>query len=281
MSARPTSSRISTGIGDLIVAPIIGDEGPLGAIEVYRHERHAFDAIDEAVLGGLADQAAIAITNARLIEELERSRYAVALRAETERSLRDITARIAALREPDVILERVVEEAKRLLATDGAHLTRMSDDKTYLVPVVVAGGADAKTRAWLLGMRFPLGGGINGLAAEQRVPVSTIDYLADPRIPQEPDDVSVAERLGLRGMAAAPLRAPGGDVIGTLAVSSATPRDFQAEELDLLQGLADQAAIAITNSTLLDPPVRIGGALPVSSSRTRRTSSGRSGRTRD
>ena len=242
---------ISTGIGDLIVAPIIGDEGPLGAIEVYRHERHAFDAIDEAVLGGLADQAAIAITNARLIEELERSRHAVALRAETERSLRDITARIAALREPDVILERVVEEAKRLLATDGAHLTRMSDDKTYLVPVVVAGGADAKTRAWLLGMRFPLGGGINGLAAEQRVPVSTIDYLADPRIPQEPDDVSVAERLGLRGMAAAPLRAPGGDVIGTLAVSSATPRDFLAEELDLLQGLADQAAIAITNSTLL------------------------------
>jgi PAS domain S-box-containing protein len=52
-------------------------------------------------------------------------------------------------------------------------------------------------------------------------------------------------------MAAAPLRAPGGDVIGTLAVSSATPRDFLAEELDLLQGLADQAAIAITNSTLL------------------------------
>jgi PAS domain S-box-containing protein len=241
----------ATGIGDLIVAPIIGDEGPLGAIEVYRHERHAFDMIDEAVLGGLADQAAIAITNARLIEELERSRRAVALRAETERSLRDITARIAALREPDVILERVVEEAKRLLGTDGAHLTRMSDDGTYLVPVVVAGGSDPETRAWLLGMQFPLGGGINGLAAEQRVPVSTIDYLADPRIPQEPDDVAVAHRLGLRGMAAAPLRAPGGEVIGTLAISSATPRDFMAEELDLLQGLADQAAIAITKSTLL------------------------------
>ena len=242
---------IATGIGDLIVAPIIGDEGPLGAIEVYRHQRHAFDPIDEAVLGGLADQAAIAITNARLIEELERSRRAVALRAETERSLRDITARIAALREPDVILERVVEEAKRLLGTDGAHLTRMSEDGTFLIPVVVAGGADAATRGWLLGMEFPLGGGINGLAAEQRVPVSTVDYLSDPRIPHEPDDVAVAGRLGLRGMAAAPLRSPGGEVMGTLAVSTAQPRDFLADELDLLQGLADQAAIAITNTTLL------------------------------
>ena len=139
----PMPMAAEAGIGDLIVAPIIGDDGPLGAIEVFSRDSHAFDEIDEAVLGGLADQAAIAITNARLIEELEQSQAAVARRAETERSLRDITARIAALREPDVILERVVEEARRLLGTDGAHLTRMSDDGTYLVPVVVAGAMDA------------------------------------------------------------------------------------------------------------------------------------------
>ena len=100
-------------------------------------EPNAFDELDAAVLGGLAEQAAIAITNARLIDELERSRRALARRAETERSLRDITARIAALRDPDEVLERVVEEATRLLETDGAHLTRMAPDGDYLVPVVV------------------------------------------------------------------------------------------------------------------------------------------------
>ena len=241
----------ATGIGDLIVAPIIGDDGPLGAIEVYRRDRHTFDDIDAAVLGGLADQAAIAITNARLIEALEHSQAAVARRADTERALRDITARIAALREPDVILDRVVEEARRLLGTDGAHLTRLAEDGTYLVPVVVAGATDPETQRWLLGMRFRLGGGINGLAAETGVPVWTEDYTADPRIPHDGNDDEVAERLGLCGMAAAPLRAPGGEVIGTLAISTAQPRTFAAEELDLLQGLADQAAIAITNSTLL------------------------------
>ena len=240
-----------TGIGDLIVAPIIGDDGPLGAIEVYRRDRYAFDDIDAAVLGGLADQAAIAITNARLIEELERSQAALARRADTERALRDITARIAALREPDVILDRVVDEARRLLGSDGAHLTRMSEDGTFLVPVVITGATDTETRGWLLGMEFPLGGGINGLAAERGEPVWTSDYASDARVPHEPDDTEAAARLGLCGMAAAPLRAPGGEVIGTLAVSTAEPRVFEPDELDLLQGLADQAAIAITNSTLL------------------------------
>jgi PAS domain S-box-containing protein len=235
----------------LIAAPIIGEAGPLGAIEVMSHEPNSFDDIDIAVLGGLAEQAAIAITNARLIDELERSKRALARRAETERSLRDITARIAALTDPDELFERVVEDARRLLDTDGAHLTRMAPDGEYLIPVVVAGGADEATRTWLMGMRFPLGGGINGLAAEQGVPVWTSDYMADQRIPHEPDDDSAATRMSLVGMAAAPLRAPGGEVIGTLAVSTSTPRTFAAADLDLLQGLADQAAIALTNSNLL------------------------------
>ncbi len=239
------------GIRDLLAAPIIGEGGPLGAIEVMSRRPHAFDELDAAVLGGLAEQAAVAITNARLIDELERSKLSLARRAETERSLRDITARIAALTDPDEVLERVVEDAKRLLATDGAHLTRMGPTGTYLIPVVVTGARDQATRAWLLGMQFPLGAGINGLAARDRAPVWTFDYQADPRIPHEPDDDSVAARLGLRGMAAAPLLAPGGEVIGTLAISTAEPRIFEADDLDLLQGLADQAAIALTNSRLL------------------------------
>ena len=127
----------------------------------------------------------------------------------------------------------------------------MSDDRTYLVPVVVAGSSDQNTQAWLLGKHFPLDGGINGLAASSGEAVWTSDYGTDPRIPHDADDQAVARRLNLCGMAAAPLRAPGGEVIGTLAISSALPRTFAAEELDLLQGLADQAAIAITNSTLL------------------------------
>ena len=241
----------ASGIRSLIAAPIITDDGPLGAIEVFRHVPGAFDAFDAAVLGGLADQAAVAMTNARLIAELARSRAEVEHRAERERSLRDITARITSLRDPREVLERVVEEAKRLLGSDGAHLTRMAEAGTYLVPVVVAGG-DPETAEWIKTQEFPIGGGINGLAAERVEIVWTRDYLVDERIPLEEDDIVAAERLGLRAMAAAPLRAPAGGVIGTLAISYRAPRAIEDEELDLLQGLADQAAIAIANSNLLE-----------------------------
>jgi PAS domain S-box-containing protein len=239
-------------IRSAVAVPLIGDLGPLGTLTVYSSERDAFSEDDARLLEALAGQAAIAMTNARLIEELKRSQAALERRAETERSLRDITARITSLRDPEEILARVVEESRRLLHSDGAHLTRMSDDGTYLIPVIVAGGMDADTEAWLRQMTFPLGSGINGLAAGEIEAIWTHDYWLDPRIPHEPDDKVAAERLGLRGMAAAPLRAPAGEVIGTLAVSYREPREFAPEELDLLQGLADQGAIALTNSNLYE-----------------------------
>ena len=269
---------LATGadLRDLIAAPIIGEAGPLGAIEVFSRKPNAFDAIDEAVLGGLADQAAIAITNARLIEELEKSRRAVARRADTERSLRDITARIAALREPDVILDRVVEEAARLLGTDGAHLTRMSDDGTYLVPVVVAGGADFTTQAWLLGMRFPLGGGINGLAAQAGEPVSTFDYLVDPRIPHNPDDTEVAGRLSPprhgRGAAARPGRRGHRHARGLVDGAARVP----ARRAGPAPGARRPGRHRDHQLEPAHPSRRARRSATAISSRTRRTSSGRS-----
>jgi PAS domain S-box-containing protein len=58
--------------------------------------------------------------------------------------------------------------------------------------------------------------------------------------------------MGLRGMAAAPLRSPEGFIIGTLAVSYRTPHAFDDEEIAVLKGLADHAAIALTNTTLYE-----------------------------
>ena len=51
----------------MIASPITGEDGPLGVIEVYSVEPDAFDETDADLIRALASQAAIAITNARLI----------------------------------------------------------------------------------------------------------------------------------------------------------------------------------------------------------------------
>ena len=235
----------------MVAVPLLAEGTALGTISIASRRTDAFGEADEAQLAALANQAAIAIRNAELVRELGRSREESARRADTERTLRELAARITAIRDPEAILGLIVEEARRVLGSDGAHLTRMVEDRSYLRPVVVAGGLDAETRQWLMGLHFWIDGGINGLAAGQGRVVSTPDYRSDPRIPREPDDIEVAERLGLGAMAAAPLRAPGGDVIGTLAVNYRVPGRIAPERLEVLQALADHAAIAVWNSDLL------------------------------
>ena len=68
---------------------------------MYSTRPHAFGEADAELIGALATQAAIAITNARLIDELDRSRSQLAERVETERTLRAITERIAGIRDPE------------------------------------------------------------------------------------------------------------------------------------------------------------------------------------
>ena len=94
----------------------------VGAITVYGDRPDAFDEADAGLLSALADQAAVAIANARLIDELERSRTEIARRADSEQTLREIAARVSAILEPDEVLQQIVDESTRLLESDGARI---------------------------------------------------------------------------------------------------------------------------------------------------------------
>ncbi len=210
----------------------------------------------EAVIDGESIGAHGSIRDMTEVDRLEHDLRAhadeLAHRVEAQATLGEIAARITAIREPGQLLQSVVDAARRLLRTDGAHLSLATDDGRILRPTVVAGGFDEETSAWLRGQEFPIPGGINGLAAETGRVVCTEDYDADPRIPHEADDNAVAARLKLRGVAVAPLHAPDAGTIGTLAVSFESPHHFTPDELELLQRLADQGAVAIVNSRLYE-----------------------------
>ena len=136
-------------IRSMAFAPLIGEAVVLGTLAVHAPEVGRFGEEEASTLAALADLATIAIHNAELIRELGRSREETARRAETERTLREIAARVTAIRDPETILGLIVDETRRVLGSDGAHLTRMSEDRTFVRPVVIAGGMDDGKRDWL------------------------------------------------------------------------------------------------------------------------------------
>ena len=133
--------------------------------------------------------------------ELERALVA-------QRALDEISRRIVDVDDSSEVLQQIVDIASSLLGSDGAHLTLMNEDGTYLIPMVMAGKTDPQVRAWLHSQRFPLGGGINGLAASigasRPGPTTTRN---DPRMPHDPEDESPS-RLELGAVAVAPLARP-------------------------------------------------------------------------
>ena len=259
----------------MAAAPMFADQRPLGVLGAFSSRPSAFTEQQLTLLRSLADHAAAAIDNRHLLRQLraseEQSRQQA---AELERTLAahhaldEIARRIVDVADPADVLQQVVDMASGLLGSDGAHLTLMNDDRTTLIPLVMAGHTEPGTRAWLRSQRFPLGGGINGLAADLGTAVWTEDYRQDPRWPHDPDDDSV-DRLELGAVIVAPLLGQGGEVIGTLAMTYREPRPIDPRDVTLLEELARQASIAARNSKLYADLLERTEALQASESRYR------------
>jgi signal transduction histidine kinase len=86
---------VEVAADEILVVPLVGKKGVIGAIAVdNRRGGAAFTVADRTLLEGLATQAAIAIDNARLVEDLRRSRQQV-LRADRLGTLGTLAAGLA------------------------------------------------------------------------------------------------------------------------------------------------------------------------------------------
>ena len=88
------------------------------------------------------------MANARLIEALDHSRSELAKRAEVERSLREIDARISAAADLPAVLQRAVDEAARLLRADGARIDLVDPRLGTLRPAYASGDDRPDDEEW-------------------------------------------------------------------------------------------------------------------------------------
>jgi diguanylate cyclase (GGDEF)-like protein len=159
-------------------------------------------------------------------------------RARQFESLYEVGLAAAGERSVDELLKLVVEHATSLTRTEGAMLALADPDHKFVIRALHKG---PMTR-----LRDSVGEPLAGIsleALEKRDLVAATTYSAHPHSTPALHDV-------IASAVAIPLVAHG-EVIGTLAMYSTTPRRFSNDTRRLVRLYAAQAAIAIANAQLL------------------------------
>ncbi|MBI3029825.1 MAG: GAF domain-containing protein, partial [Candidatus Rokubacteria bacterium] len=219
--------------------PLISGDTVVGVLAILFGERREFTHQEKDLMTLLADHAAIAINNARLLEVAERRRRAA-------EALAEVGQAIAQSLDLEEVGQRIVDSVRGLFGAKYSTLFRLEPGSGALV--VVAGSAEA---GFPLppNQVFPKGTGATGLAVRDREFVITPDVLDDPRITLTPEVRGRIEQAGYRAVLAMPLLVEG-RVIGALGVGDRRRRMFDDDEIRLARSFADQAALALERARL-------------------------------
>jgi PAS domain S-box-containing protein len=235
-----TGARV-LGFRSIIFAPLLVEGRGIGALWVGRLAAGAFTDKQIALLKTFADQAVIAIQNARLFNE---TTEALEQQTSTAGILRVISSSPSDL---VPVFDTILESALRLCEAHNGQVY-LYDGSAFELTAF----RGAETHAWDTWRRIPDPGPNTGLGRilTERRPVHISDLLQDAATRErDPLRLLTIQRLGARTFLAVPLLKDE-SVIGALVVYRREVRPFSDKQIALVNTFADQAVIAIQNARL-------------------------------
>ena len=227
------------GYRTLLGVPLLREGTAIGTFQLARNEVNPFTDKQIELVTTFADQAVIAIENARLLNELRQSLQQQTATADV---LKVISRSAFDLR---TVLQTLVKSAARFCDADKASLTRERDGALYRAE---AYGFSREYLDYVQDIPIkPDRGSASGRALLEGRVVHIADALADPEY-----TLNDVQRLGgYRTVLSVPMLRE--DVpIGVLALLRSDVRPFTDKQIELVTTFADQAAIAIENVRLFD-----------------------------
>jgi signal transduction histidine kinase/ActR/RegA family two-component response regulator len=185
-------------------------------------------------------QAAVAVQNARLYQEARRRR-------DVAENLARVGRELTGTLEEERIGEVVTRGAVQLLRTRGGTLYRYDEETGRLAARQTYGPHAEITR----GLVLEPGEGVAGRSVAEGKIIATPDVLREPRVDITPALRARLERFNTGAVVSVPLMAHD-RIVGALSLSDVRGREFAADELQALQVLADQAALALENARLYE-----------------------------
>jgi GAF domain-containing protein len=238
----PVAAVEVAGIRTLLSVPMFKDEEVAGSITIYRKEVRPFSEKQIALVQNFADQAVIAIENARLLNELRQSLEQQTATADVLRVISSSPTNV------QPVFDSIAESAVKLCGGQFSFVVRF-DGK--VMDFGSCFGLSAEGLNALRGM-LPLPASEDtaaGRAILRRAVVEISDVEADPAYSAQAQ--RLAHAVTYRSIVAVPLLHEG-DPIGAIAVARANAGPFPERQIALLKAFADQAVIAIRNVRLFD-----------------------------
>ncbi len=229
----------------LLFVPVLRGEQVIGLLSVQSYVRHAYTPRDARLMDTVAAQVAAAIDNARLLQARARS-------VEQLTSLQRIANAIAGSLKMDDVLAAIMEGARQVLAVDRCAIY-LGNEKEGLQEVYAHGLPPEYVEM----IKRSAVGPVGNLPIDFRAPVVVEDVEHDARLAalremvlkQDAATLAVVWQT-IKTMASLPLLYQG-EMLGVLVFYHTRTRPYSDQDKGLAQAIADQAAIAVKNTTLL------------------------------
>jgi signal transduction protein with GAF and PtsI domain len=230
-----------------VSVPIMAKSEVVGVINVQHKRPRRYRSDELALLSTIASQVGGAIENARLYAETMR-------KARQIETLSQVSETVTSNRLIDDILQLIVTMTAQMMNSKICSIMLL-DQPTGELRIVATQSLSEQYR---LKPNLKIGQSISGRAVQEKRPIIVADVTRE-RDYMYPD---MARKEGLCSLLSVPMLVRD-KAVGVVNSYTSVPHAFTAEEVRVLQAIANQAAIAIEHTTLLEKSFEMQEALSV------------------
>jgi class 3 adenylate cyclase len=233
------------GFRTILGVPLLREGTPIGILVLHRVAVRPFTEKQINLVETFADQAAIAIQNARLLNELRGRTTDLTEALEQQTATSEVLQTISSSPgDLEPVFAAMLENAVRICEADFGNIFRWDGDALHLVATHNTPPALAES---LTGrpMQFDQMPKSIRQMIEAKVPVQT-----EPRADENQIARAAIELGGIRAVLTVPI-VKESELVGAFTLSRQEARPFSEKQIELIMNFARQAAIAIENTRLL------------------------------
>lgn len=225
-----------TGPKSAICVPLMARERFVGVLTLVHSVPNTFNEEHLELVQAISDQASVAVLNARLYTETQRT-------ARIMSALAEGAAAINSSLEMQDVLRRILNQTMQALQVETVALA-LIDPATRELVVKAAAGSNS---GGIPGFRIPAGQGLTGKVVAQKHGIILSSISQESGI----NETDRLNGLEMRALAIAPIQSHG-KVIGVLEAVNPIAGSFDPDAMVVMTGLGNIAGSTIENSQLFE-----------------------------